>query len=224
MITICCLKWGSLYKPEQYNILYSMVARNLSIPFSFVCLTDDAQGLRPEIQCYPIPHDLPYWWGKVALYKESIPGVSTEKVLFLDTDVVILGSLDEIVNYPSDFAMARDFPQANCPACYEKDVNGSVILLKVGARQEVWNKYVELGMPQMPLSAAGKGCFTLGGQGIINRYRIPVDQFPDSWVRSYKDNNMAVNGPGKDCVIAFFHGQPKPWDVLHHDWVRNNWR
>ncbi len=222
MITVCCLKWGSLYKPEQYNVLYSMVVRNLKQPFEFVCFTDDPAGLRPEIRCCGIPHDLPYWWGKVALYKDSIPGVVTEKILFLDTDVVILRSIDEIADYPSDFAMARDFPQSKCPARHEKDVNGSVILLKVGARTEIWDHYVRLGMPQMPIAEAGKKNFTLGGQGIINEVRIPVDQFPDDWVRSYKDNNMAIHGPGDDCRIAFFHGHPKPWEV-EDAWVKEHW-
>jgi hypothetical protein len=32
-----------------------MVRRHLSGDFNFVCLTDDASGIRPEVQCLPIP-------------------------------------------------------------------------------------------------------------------------------------------------------------------------
>ena len=53
-VNVLCMKWGTLYGPEYVNRLYGMVARNLRRPFRFVCLTDDASGIRFEVECVAI--------------------------------------------------------------------------------------------------------------------------------------------------------------------------
>ena len=52
---ILCMKWGRKYGPEYVNRLYGMARRHLQGDFRFICLTDDASGIRPEVQCLPIP-------------------------------------------------------------------------------------------------------------------------------------------------------------------------
>ena len=47
--TILCMKWGSKYGPEYINRLYGMVQRHLRGEFRFVCLTDQSQGIRAEV-------------------------------------------------------------------------------------------------------------------------------------------------------------------------------
>lgn len=64
---IICMKWGKKYGPEYVNRLYAMVRRHLSGDFRFVCLTDDASGIRSEVECKPIPPlDLPPAFQSVA--------------------------------------------------------------------------------------------------------------------------------------------------------------
>ncbi|HEY1090992.1 MAG TPA: glycosyltransferase, partial [Burkholderiaceae bacterium] len=46
---ILCMKWGNKYGPEYVNRLYAMVRRHLRGEFRFVCLTDDANGVCPEV-------------------------------------------------------------------------------------------------------------------------------------------------------------------------------
>jgi len=46
---ILCMKWGTKYGPEYVNRHYAMVRRHLTGDFNFVCLTDDAQGVRAEV-------------------------------------------------------------------------------------------------------------------------------------------------------------------------------
>jgi len=52
---IVCVKWGTLYGPEYVNRLYTMVKRNITGPFRLVCLTDDREGIRPEVECFDLP-------------------------------------------------------------------------------------------------------------------------------------------------------------------------
>ena len=47
---VICMKWGKKYGSEYVNRLYAMVRRHLRGDFHFVCLTDDAAGIRSEVQ------------------------------------------------------------------------------------------------------------------------------------------------------------------------------
>ena len=43
---VLCMKWGTVYGPEYVNILYAMVARNITGEFKVVCFTDNSAGIR----------------------------------------------------------------------------------------------------------------------------------------------------------------------------------
>ena len=58
MYTVACMKWGDKYGPEYVNRLYNMVERNTTLPFKFICFTDNADGLLPEVSVRPLP-DMP---------------------------------------------------------------------------------------------------------------------------------------------------------------------
>lgn len=97
MYTVVCMKWGDKYGPEYVNRLFNMVARNTTLPFKFVCFTDDAKGLLPEIDARPLPQmDLPpdkeRGWRKLSLFRKDV-GLEG-RVLFLDLDTVIVGNID----------------------------------------------------------------------------------------------------------------------------------
>ena len=85
---ILCMKWGTLYGPDYVNRLYAMVARNGTGPFRFICLTDDSDGIRDEVACYPCPEiavpethrNKP--WRKVSLWASELFDLSGE-ILFL---------------------------------------------------------------------------------------------------------------------------------------------
>ena len=70
---VLCLKHGNKYSSQYVNVLYSMVKRNLTIPFKFVCLTDDPRGLDKDIQCLELPKELSGWWCKPYMYSANLP-------------------------------------------------------------------------------------------------------------------------------------------------------
>ena len=41
---VVCLKHGSKYSSEYVNKLYNMCKRHLTVPYEFVCFTDDLRG------------------------------------------------------------------------------------------------------------------------------------------------------------------------------------
>ena len=54
-VNIICMKWGDKFPAEYVNRLYGMVARNLSIPFRFVCFTENNDGIRDEVEIQNLP-------------------------------------------------------------------------------------------------------------------------------------------------------------------------
>ena len=104
-LCVCCVLWvGRWKKPRPYNsrwvyLLKAMVARNLSQPFRFVCLSnvyvDGIDTIRLDM-------GLPGWWSKIEVFSHNLG----KRVLYLDLDVLVTGSLDEIVAFPADIAFS----------------------------------------------------------------------------------------------------------------------
>merc|ERR1711862_179120 len=70
----------------------------------FLCFTEDSAGLEDGIEARPLPKGLPLWWGKAYLFS-SEAGLDGHRVLFLDLDQVIVGSLAPLKAYRGPFAV-----------------------------------------------------------------------------------------------------------------------
>lgn len=106
---VACMKWGDAFPPDYVNVLYHAVRDHLSEPFEFVCVTNEPEGLHPDVKTQNIPDmRLPAeaWargaWPKISLLK---PGLFAEgaKVLFIDLDSMINGSMDEFFDFEDGF-------------------------------------------------------------------------------------------------------------------------
>src|SRR4051812_39102361 len=89
-LTVACVyrSGGRQYSSRYVDVLQSMVARHLSLPHRFVCLTDVT-----DVGCERIPleTDWPGFYAKIELFR---PGLFHGPVLYLDLDTVIHGSID----------------------------------------------------------------------------------------------------------------------------------
>jgi len=114
---VICISWGTKFGPAYINRLYAMVARNITPPFTFTCFTDSREGLHPEILCEDLPPldldklpvNTPGIWNKSRLWGPAL-GKLKGCVLFLDLDLVVVGSLDGFfeVGDADDVVMTRN--------------------------------------------------------------------------------------------------------------------
>lgn len=113
---VICINWGTRYGPPFINRLYGMVARNITPPFTFTCFTDSAAGVRSEVRCEDLPPldvQMPVRtlgvWPKARLWGPHLADL-TGPVLFLDLDMVIVGSLDPFFEFgePDDVILSRN--------------------------------------------------------------------------------------------------------------------
>lgn len=137
---------GYTFRHEHVHILKSMVARNLSLPHRFLCVTDDKID---GVDCVPLD------------WRKHVPGTVCirlmqhnpdwcranlgERVLSLDLDVVITGSLDALVSRNEDFIIWRN---PNWPKPQRAFYQSSVQLFSAGARPELWADFDPIETPK----------------------------------------------------------------------------
>lgn len=125
------------YSIEHPKRLMSMVNRHLDRPHRFVLATDD---LSHDIDCQkvPLPTELltlGHRWAKLALFHPAARQWFGDRLLYMDLDTVICGSVSEIISSDS-FRISAATVQA--PGMH---YNSSMILMDVGARQQVWDQF-----------------------------------------------------------------------------------
>ncbi|MEO3692405.1 glycosyltransferase [Roseateles paludis] len=140
---IICMKWGTKYGPEYVNRLYGMAARHLKGAFRFVCFTDDSAGVRPEVECLPLPETHAKagkrdgGWKKLGTYQADLFGLQGT-ALFLDLDVVIVGDLTEFFEVPGEFLIIKDWKRP-----WRVTGNSSVYRFRLGAHADVLQHFID---------------------------------------------------------------------------------
>lgn len=156
-VLILTMKWGTLYGPEYVNRLYAGVAQHLQRRFRFICFTDDGAGLHSDVEVYPLPQmQLPdseedLRWRKLLVFQRTLFDLAGT-ALFLDLDVVIVGSLDVFFERDGAFHIIRDDHLAPPkplrwlnPVRAQRVVrigNSSVFRFEIGAHAEVLDDFI----------------------------------------------------------------------------------
>ena len=221
---ILCMKWGTKYGPEYVNRLYGMVRRHLGGDFNFVCLTDDANGIRPEVKCLPIPPlnlqlkpgQRDGAWKKLTTFEADLHGLRGT-ALFLDLDVVIVGSLDDFFTQPGEFLIIKDYPRFWRNNAKRIVGNSSVYRFELGAHPDVL-EYFRKHSQEMRAKYRNEQEYLshfLNKQGKLSYW-------PAAWCPSFKyaciptwpTNYWTEPVPPKDARIVIFHGECNPPDAL----------
>ena len=214
---VLCMKWGTKYGPEYVNRLYAMVRRHLTGAFSFVCLTDDATGLRAEVRCLPIPQlRLPpgtpeRGWTKLTVFDEELHGLRGTALL-LDLDIVIVGSIDPFFQLPGEFLIIHDWKRP-----WRITGNSSVVRFKIGAHADVLAEF-RATQEQVRKRLRNEQAYL---SEMLHR-KGQLKYWPADWCRSFKYHcipRWPTNLWREPLVphgtrIVVFHGEVNPPDAL----------
>lgn len=207
-----------------------MVSRHLTIPYEFVCLTDDPTPI-DNVRLIVQPNKLytKGWWHKVHMFDPLLP--VSGRILYFDLDVVIHSNINKLVeNYSTEFLGIRDFNRKFQPNW--NSLNSSVLSWVAGTQSYLYAEFEKNKVMALRLH---------GDQDWIwQKSKSSIRFWPDSWIQSYKweirsrtdvdfqktpkvFKTIATPDIPKDCAVCVFHGEPNPHDVLD-PFVVDNWR
>lgn len=221
---LICIKWGNKYPSYYVNRLYGGVKKNLSRSFDFYCMTDDAAGIRPEVNILPLPEETfspvirkeletsrrKGAFGKISLFK---PGLihSTGPILGFDLDVVITGPLDDLFDYaPGKVCMRHDWLAARIG---RPDGHGSVFRFDPNRHTFLYDDFSRDAANLMKKAKFAEQKYTSMQAQKYGEFAY----FPADWIASFKRDAMRpfpLNHfqeprlPGGARVVCF-HGRPK---------------
>ena len=243
------MKWGTLYPADYVNVLYGAVRQNLSGDFRFVCLTDDAAGIRQEVECLPIP-DIgctpAMWrhgaWPKLSVFAADLHGLRG-RALFIDMDTVVCGSLGRFFDHPGALVCidtGDDWRPGRQPGGPLALAGTGVFAFDLGKQPQILDRF------RADPQAAFDACDI--EQVWVQRHATDLRYWPAGWVISFKrwlrrpiglDLFLPPKAPPDDAGMVAFHGDPRPiallrpgnrrWDRLPHlgrgqvPWMRDYW-
>lgn len=237
MLTICTFKWGSKYGLDHVHRLRNMLARNLTIPWRFVLITDDYHGdpgqdpVETEVvRLWEWGADLKLCGRRIYAFAPEMRELLGERFAWVDLDVVITANVDHIFGRMEKF-VALSTPQG--PLAY----NGSLVMMDAGARGHVWADFTGAAYGRLPAYYAERGMMAGGesdegwmtlklgpGEARINgawgRRDDGVYFFRHDLARGKKllpaDARMVIlNGHANDPSFPAINALP---------WVRQHWR
>lgn len=223
-VNIMCIKWGTLFGPEYVNRLYSGVRRNMSRPVRFFCMTEHAEDLHPDIEIIDLPVE-PFAepmkqalavanrqgaMRKISLFKPGLVSDLEGPVLGFDLDVVITGSLDEIVDLaPGTVAMRHDWVEARKG---RPTGHGSVFRFDPKIQAYLYEDLAANAYKEVEKMRGSEQRYT-------SHKAMDHDQFtyiPSEWIASFKydcnpfpGNYLRPATLPKDTKVVCFHGRPK---------------
>ena len=227
--TIACIKWGRLFGPEYVNRLYSGVRRNIAADVRFLCMTEHAEGLHPDIELLDLPTE-PFAepmaaalavanrqgaMRKVSLFRPGLIPDLDGPVLGFDLDVVITGDLTPIWQLaPGTIAMRHDWTEARKG---RPTGHGSVFRYDPAQHGFLYediaaNPYAEVetarGSEQRYTShkAMERGLFTYIPNDWVVSFKYDCNPFPRNWLRP---PTLPT-----DARVVCFHGRPKMPDAV----------
>lgn len=243
-VNVLCIKWGKKYGPDYVNKLHNMVARHLQRPHRFICLTDDVQGIDPEIEVKPIPPvgfdefdqrkpwTFGHGWLKLTSFVNPLYDLQG-RTLFLDLDIVIVDSLDPFFDEQGEFIVIKEWDKNDGTG------NTSAYIYTIGAHADAL-AHLKNGYPACIADVRNEQEFITGYLSRQGKLRY----WPEAWCRSFKRHCLRRGIMGwfqppsipEGARIIAFHGKPNPPDaiagvsgkwyrrVMPTAWVAEHWR
>lgn len=200
-----------------------MVSRWYPAPHRFCCVTNDSEGLDPEVVVIPDRADFasipsphgganPSCYRRIRIFSPDAAATFGERFVSIDLDCVITGDLRPLWDRHEDLVGWSDplRPEQHC---------GSMTLLRAGSRPQVWERFDPVRSPQEALAAGKLG----SDQGWVSHCLPGEAQWNQAdGVYSYRWDLKGGPLPA-NARIVFFTGPVKPWDALGIPWIAEAW-
>lgn len=218
---VICMKYGTVYPAAYVNVLFNAVKSSLSGDFRFICLTDDGNGIHPDVEVHPIPDvglTPAEWfvggvWPKIGLFDSYFHGLKG-RALFIDLDMVVLRGLDAFFEIDKPFVGLNAGPgwgRGGTPT----EFGSAVICYELGSWGHIADQFRQ-NKPNVMRSFRTE-------QAYVATHIKEMNFWPEGWVLSFKrslrqpiliDLLVPPKTPPNTARMIAFHGTPRPKDLL----------
>lgn len=224
MITFVTHKWDnpgyrSKFSAAHVNALYAQLQLHCHLPFQMLCFTDNATGIHPAVIDMPLPtqwagipnaswHKGPSCYRRLHVFSAQFAEMlhTGKRVVCIDLDVVVCGSLDPLLLRQEPFLMWRTGEKA-VPYC------ASLIMFDAGKFTDIYTKFDPVKSPKRAVTGTGmKG----SDQAWIH---YCIGDVP-GWTED--DGVYAFNAIARrkglweqlpsNAKLLIFTGKPDPWE------------
>jgi hypothetical protein len=227
--SIVCFLWNDgstkTYLPKHVNRLADIVEAHMSIPYRFICVTDETEGFSDKVELFKLPESvawikdvrtpekprLPSSYRRLWLFSKEAKCLG-DRILQTDIDVVILKDLAELFTIPDDFVGWRPRSEKRPhirPVEGVHRIGGGTWLLRTGTHTHIWENFSTKGIKEA--RAAG----WRGSDQAWLSYNLAATckVFPDSMgIYHSQDGAKEWTKVPENARIVHFNGNICPWE------------
>lgn len=188
--------WSRCYTEEWVEKLYRGFARNLTVPFRFVCFSERERSYSEQIEQELLTDPVPNCGSLVEPYRLNEP------MILVGLDTVVCGNVDHMAEYAlagNTLALTRD------PYSPERACTG-VAVVPAGQRG-VWDSYD--GNPDDMVH-------------LRKQEHVLIDDLWPGHAISWKAHVGLLGW--LNSRIVYFHGRPKAHEIAGDELVMRHWR
>lgn len=195
------------YDASYVRRLRRQVAEHLSLDYTFCCLTDLRQHFARTRTVW-LEHDWPGWWAKIELFR---PGLFRGRVLYLDLDTSVVGSLDGVAGYKGSFGMLEDFYRPG------QGASGVMAWAPSPRTERIYTEFAQMAEGAMQ-SHRGDQNWISGSVEWADLRSLYPGQIVSRW-------EHCADGVPEESRIVAWHGEPKPAEIgWELEGSRGHWR
>lgn len=204
--------------PARYvNNLYWGVKRFATEEFKFICFTNENMEVDPEIELRRFPlitHAgvLP----RLYMFSEA-SGLFGHQVLCLDMDVVITGSLKDIMAYRGPFCTRLKFRPSK-----EVKLDGDIMSFEAckETEEKFWIPFVQ-DVEEVTKRTKGRERYWV--REVTQNKADVWDTLTPGQIVSYKNHIKRTKRLSANARIVSCHGVPRPHEIKD-DWIKKFWK
>lgn len=197
------------YEPVHVLIWADMIRRNLKRPHSLAVVTDIKANFE-DVEVISPPRDfedvtIPTWrtgrpqcFRRLSMFRPDAAELfGADRLVQLDLDVVITGSIDHLFEGDEDFKICRGTSTS-------RSVNGSMYMLRAGSRSHVFNDFT-------PERAEAAGRKHVGSDQSWIAHCLPG---APTWGREHGVVSLTQRVVTPQPCMITYPGALKPWHVV----------
>ena len=141
MLKICTVYFEGFYTPDYVSKLYRSLKRNSTIPFEFICISDNTNIEADIILPYNYFSDIKKHWHKLKFFSSQFGHQKpNDDIIIMDIDQVIVNNVDELLGWPVKENELLTYGQWWDS---KLKINGGFYKFKSGSLKSIWDDFIK---------------------------------------------------------------------------------